>query len=107
MIGGIGPKDQLTVVQNSADGKTMIEESQWIELPVGKNLIDHTNTDLVFTHPDVVFYDFYEAWDSPIQTDAQSYLSRFYHQMSSQSSLTCADNRAGILAQSAPNIGPM
>ncbi|EAU29442.1 hypothetical protein ATEG_09993 [Aspergillus terreus NIH2624] len=76
---------------NSSDGETMIEESQWIELPVGENLIDHTNTDLVFTHPDVVFYDFYAAWDSPIETDAQSYLN----------------NRAGILAQSAPNIGPI
>ncbi|KAL5361221.1 hypothetical protein BJX96DRAFT_185209 [Aspergillus floccosus] len=76
---------------NSADGDTMIQESQWIELPVGENLIDHTNTDLVFTHPDVVFYDFYEAWDSPIETDAQSYLN----------------NRVGILAQSAPNIGPI
>jgi cellobiose dehydrogenase (acceptor) len=67
-------------VQNSSDGETMIEESQWIELPVGENLIDHTNTDLVFTHPDVVFYDFYAAWDSPIETDAQSYLSMLYHQ---------------------------
>jgi cellobiose dehydrogenase (acceptor) len=40
----IGPKDQLTVVKNSArDGKTFLPENQWIDLPVGKNLIDHVN----------------------------------------------------------------
>jgi cellobiose dehydrogenase (acceptor) len=40
--GGIGPKDQLEVVKNSAvDGATMIPSDQWIELPVGYNLNDH------------------------------------------------------------------
>jgi cellobiose dehydrogenase (acceptor) len=54
-------------------------------------LIDHLNTDMIITHPDVVFYDFYEAWDEPIVTDKDAYLN----------------GRTGILAQSAPNIGPM
>jgi cellobiose dehydrogenase (acceptor) len=41
---GIGPKDQLNVVKNSAtDGASMIKEAQWINLPVGQNLNDHVN----------------------------------------------------------------
>lgn len=37
------------------------------------------------------FYDFYEAWINPIEGDKNQYLS----------------SRSGILAQAAPNIGPM
>lgn len=89
---GIGPKDQLTVVKNSArDGATFINESQWINLPVGQNLNDHVNTDLVVQHSNVSFYDFYQAWDDPIEEDKTKYIQ----------------SRAGILAQSAPNIGPL
>ena len=40
---GIGPEDQLQVVQASSDGPTMINSSQWINLPVGYNLDDHCN----------------------------------------------------------------
>lgn len=43
------------------------------------------------SHPDVVFYDFYDAWNNPIQSDEDIYLK----------------NRTGILAQAAPNLGPM
>lgn len=89
---GIGPTDQLTVVKNSAkDGASMISSSSWINLPVGKNLNDHTNTDVVIQNKDSVFYDFYAAYNTPIAADAQNYLN----------------NRDGILAQSAPNIGPI
>jgi len=89
---GIGPKDQLTIVKNSArDGKTFIPEAQWINLPVGQNLNDHVNTDLVVQHQNVSFYDFYQAWSDPIKADKDAYLN----------------NRAGILTQSAPNIGPI
>lgn len=89
---GIGPKDQLNVVKKSAvDGSTMIGESDWINLPVGQNLNDHVNTDLVIRHPNISFYDFYEAWDTPIEADKDLYLTK----------------RSGILAQSAPNIGPL
>ncbi|KAL1840629.1 hypothetical protein VTJ49DRAFT_280 [Mycothermus thermophilus] len=88
---GIGPEDQLEVVASSKDGETFIDKKDWINLPVGYNLIDHLNTDLILTHPDVVFYDFYEAWTTPIETDKQMYL----------------ESRSGILAQAAPNIGPM
>ncbi|KAK3322580.1 cellobiose dehydrogenase-like protein [Apodospora peruviana] len=89
---GIGPKDQLDIVKSSTiDGPTMIGNSSWINLPVGYNLDDHLNTDTVITHPDVKFYDFYKAWTDPNTTDTSRYLS----------------GRMGILAQAAPNIGPM
>jgi len=89
---GIGPKEQLNVVKNSVqDGSTFINETQWINLPVGQNLNDHVNTDLVVQHNNVSFYDFYQAWTAPIEDDKTKYLN----------------SRAGILAQSAPNIGPL
>ncbi|BCS19750.1 cellobiose dehydrogenase [Aspergillus puulaauensis] len=89
---GIGPEDQLSVVNNSkTDGDTMIAESQWINLPVGENLMDHPNTEVVVQHPDIVFYDFYGAWDDPVEADKQSYIS----------------NRTGPLAQAAPNVNPV
>jgi hypothetical protein len=89
--GGIGPEDQLEVVASSKDGATFTPKADWIKLPVGHNLIDHLNTDLIVTHPDVVFYDFYEAWNTPNEGDKEAYLQK----------------RSGILAQAAPNIGPM
>jgi cellobiose dehydrogenase (acceptor) len=89
---GIGPEAQLNVVKNSAqDGPSFINSTQWINLPVGQNLNDHVNTDLVVRHPNVSFYDFYAAWTDPIKSDEELYLSK----------------RSGILAQSAPNIGPL
>ncbi|KAL2162456.1 hypothetical protein VTH06DRAFT_7369 [Thermothelomyces fergusii] len=88
---GIGPEDQLEIVASSKDGETFISKNDWIKLPVGHNLIDHLNTDLIITHPDVVFYDFYAAWDNPITEDKEAYLN----------------SRSGILAQAAPNIGPL
>ncbi|TDZ27319.1 Cellobiose dehydrogenase [Colletotrichum spinosum] len=88
---GIGPKDQLDVVKGSADGPTMISNSSWVNLPVGYNLEDHVNTDTVVSHPSVEFYDFYEAYVDPNVTDKNAYLQK----------------RSGILAQSAPNIGPL
>lgn len=84
---GIGPQDQLEIVKE-AEGSKMINSSQWISLPVGENLDDHVNTDIVITHPNISFYDFYAAYDSPIEADQTSYL----------------DSRTGILAQSAPNL---
>lgn len=116
---GIGPSDQLAVVKNSTtDGPTMINQEDWIYLPVGYNLDDHCNvrtcswlhshlpilvfspflfsvplvsyptnharladttpqTDTVIEHPDVVFYDFYAAYNTPNQTDADDYLGSY------------------------------
>ncbi|KAI1344937.1 cellobiose dehydrogenase [Xylariaceae sp. FL0016] len=91
MRSGIGPQDQLEIVASSTDGPSMIGNDSWINLPVGYNLVDHVNTDTFITHPNIVFYDFYEAWYTPNATDSSEYLS----------------NRTGILAQAAPNIGPV
>ncbi|KAL1957005.1 hypothetical protein VTO42DRAFT_6494 [Malbranchea cinnamomea] len=89
---GIGPQDMLEIVNSSTiDGGSMISSDQWINLPVGYNLVDHVNTDVVVTHPDVVFYDFYAAFDDPIPEDRDAYL----------------EHRSGVLAMAAPNIGPM
>ncbi len=72
----------------------MIGSDSWINLPVGYNLVDHVNvriserfrisaafsrlltsqTDTFITHPDVIFYDFYEAWTKPIASDQSAYL---------------------------------
>ncbi|KAM7186733.1 hypothetical protein V8F33_011656 [Rhypophila sp. PSN 637] len=88
---GIGPTDQLNIVKNTTDGPTMIGSDSWINLPVGYNLNDHVGTDIEISHPDVVFYDYYGAWNAPIPSDAETYLN----------------NRTGPLAQAAPNIGPI
>lgn len=84
---GIGPSDQLEIVQKAEPSK-MVSKSQWLNLPVGYNLDDHTNTDIVISHPNVSFYDFYAAYKHPITADKNMYL----------------DNRTGILTQSAPNL---
>jgi len=89
---GIGPKDQLDIVKKSAtDGATMISSDQWINLPVGNNLNDHVGTDIQISHPDIVFYDFYGAYNAPIRSDTDLYLNQ----------------KSGILAQVAPNLGPI
>ncbi|KAK1753591.1 cellobiose dehydrogenase [Echria macrotheca] len=88
---GIGLKDELNAVKSSSDGSTMISSDQWINLPVGNNLYDHVGTDVEISHSSVVNYDFYGAYTRPIQSDTQAYLN----------------GRTGILAQSAPNFGPM
>lgn len=101
LSGGIGPTDQLNVVKNSADGETMIGSDSWINLPVGYNLNDHVGvrmpehsntlrkiadkkhrqTDIEIAHPDVVFYDYYAAWNKPIVEDKDQYLSKLCHSL--------------------------
>jgi cellobiose dehydrogenase (acceptor) len=86
---GIGTTDQLNTVKQGES--SLISTDQWINLPVGYNLYDHVGTDLEVSHSSVVGYDFYGAYTRPIQSDSQAYLN----------------SRSGILAQSAPNFGPM
>lgn len=88
---GIDPQDQLQIVQSSTDGPTMINQTQWINLPVGYNLDDHLNTDCVISHPNISYYDWVDAWNTPNVTDKNLYLTK----------------SSGPLAQAAPNIGPM
>lgn len=86
---GIGPRDQLEVVANSTtDGSTMIAKKDWIILPVGYNLMDQANTDLIVEAPASNAYDFYGAYKSPIVSDEHAYLG----------------NRSGMLAVAAPGI---
>ncbi|RWA05321.1 hypothetical protein EKO27_g9788 [Xylaria grammica] len=92
--GGIGPADQLKIVKNSTDGPSMISSDSWINLPVGHNLDDHVGTDIEVAHPSVVFYDFYGAWNKPILSDTEA-------------ANAPEENRTGILAQAAPNLGPI
>ncbi|KAI0127328.1 cellobiose dehydrogenase [Xylariales sp. AK1849] len=87
---GIGPTDQLQVVK-AAESDALIDSSEWIDLPVGYDLDDHANTNILFEHPDIINYDFNAAYDNPIPEDAEKYLA----------------NRSGILAQAAPNIEPI
>ncbi|KAG9616903.1 FAD/NAD(P)-binding domain-containing protein, partial [Aureobasidium melanogenum] len=90
MRSGIGPRDQLETVRN-AEGSKMISEDQWINLPVGYNLMDNINTDIVISHPDVVYYDFPGLWNNPNQGDVDAYLN----------------GRTGMLTQSSSNLNPM
>ena len=84
---GIGPTDQLEIVRtSSADATTMVSSDEWITLPVGYNLSDHTDTEVVMSHPSVVSYDFYGAYNNPRPADRDLYLSQ----------------RAGVLTSSAP-----
>ncbi|APA09589.1 hypothetical protein SS1G_06264 [Sclerotinia sclerotiorum 1980 UF-70] len=45
---GIGPADQINIVKNGSSCVTMPVESDWINLPVGKNLKDHPIFTLAF-----------------------------------------------------------
>ncbi|KIY48341.1 FAD/NAD(P)-binding domain-containing protein [Fistulina hepatica ATCC 64428] len=38
---GIGPSDQISIVQSGSTGVTLPDESEWIDLPVGEHLMDH------------------------------------------------------------------
>lgn len=90
---GIGPDEHLRTVQHSAeDDATFVAEHDWLRLPVGKGLRDHTVTDLQLTHPSITHYDFQvQGWEDPVPADAAAYLA----------------NRTGIFTTSAPNIGPI
>jgi cellobiose dehydrogenase (acceptor) len=89
---GIGPEEQLQVVAASeSDGPTFIDKSQWLQLPVGKNLKDHQVTDFQVSHPSVKNYDWSnQIWDNPVQSDVQQYLQ----------------TRSGMLAGPPNNHGP-
>lgn len=50
LAGGIGPKDQLEIVQK-AEGDAPIDSLQWVDLPVGHNLDDHVNVMLSLQTP--------------------------------------------------------
>ncbi|GAB7345999.1 hypothetical protein MBLNU457_4773t1 [Dothideomycetes sp. NU457] len=87
---GIGPQDQLNMVKR-VEGESMVDESQWISLPVGYNLADNINTDIVITQPNVANFDWIEAYHNPPASAAEEY----------------RDNKTGILTQCGSNLNPM
>jgi hypothetical protein len=38
-------------------------------------LLTFNKTDIQIAHPSIVFYDFYGAWNKPIASDVDAYLS--------------------------------
>ncbi|KAF8543135.1 hypothetical protein BDD12DRAFT_774183 [Trichophaea hybrida] len=74
---GIGTRDQLDIVR-SARGELMVDEKEWINLPVGYNLMDHPATYAVFKYPGVgAAYNYSDAYNNPNHADAENYLSLF------------------------------
>ncbi|RAL68258.1 hypothetical protein DID88_008958 [Monilinia fructigena] len=51
---GIGPTDQISIVQNGSSCVTLPAQSDWINLPVGKNLKDHPIFTLTFNVTDSI-----------------------------------------------------
>ena len=129
MRSGIGPQDQLEVVANSAsDGADFIAEEDWILLPVGYNLEDHTNVsvtktrivrDTRLTIPRPTLSSATLMPSSTTSTRLSMTLSLRMLRLTSVSSLqpsferdpclltVSTAERSGILAQAAPNIGPV
>lgn len=64
-------------------------------------------TDIQVAHPDIVFYDFYGAYNSPVAADKDAYLSIAPIDIFKLGLMNYAENRTGILAQVAPNLGPI
>ena len=74
-------------------------------------MLTKIQTDVEISHPDVVFYDYYGAWNTPIPSDKEVYFGRsdgfhFTRRRTDSGYLNLA-NRTGPLAQAAPNIGPI
>ncbi|KAH0380965.1 FAD/NAD(P)-binding domain-containing protein, partial [Aureobasidium melanogenum] len=70
---GIGPADQIKTVQDGSVGVTLPEESEWIDLPVGKGLKDHPIVTLKFkTKSSLASLDT-SAFTKPDQTNVDSF----------------------------------
>ena len=70
---GIGPYNQLRIVNVSSDAPFLPPEKEWILLPVGENLMDHANMDMKISHPAAQGYDFIGAYNNPIPGDQSEY----------------------------------
>ncbi|KAF9447347.1 hypothetical protein P691DRAFT_782546 [Macrolepiota fuliginosa MF-IS2] len=83
---GIGPQDMIDLVESHPTaGAQLPSADQYIDLPVGYNVMDNPSINLVFNHPDVDSIDNWsQVWDNPRAADAAQYLS----------------SRSGLLAQS-------
>lgn len=78
---GIGPAAQLRVVRAAEEAEGVEEgvgdASQWLLLPVGEGLRDHTVTAVQISHPDVPQYDYTSdaAYFSPPLEQREAYLT--------------------------------
>ncbi|KAJ4415045.1 hypothetical protein N0V82_007561 [Gnomoniopsis sp. IMI 355080] len=71
---GIGPEDQLRVVQAAED---IVSEADWLRLPVGQGLRDHTVTSLEIQNPAIPRYDYSSdaAYYSPPDAQREAYMT--------------------------------
>jgi cellobiose dehydrogenase (acceptor) len=83
---GIGPSDQIALVKANPDGsKYLPDPSDYINLPVGMNVMDNPSINVVFTHPTIDAYNNWATvWTNPRSADAAQYVK----------------SQSGILAQS-------
>ncbi|KAG9717563.1 FAD/NAD(P)-binding domain-containing protein, partial [Aureobasidium melanogenum] len=70
---GIGPADQIKTVQGGSVGVTLPEESEWIDLPVGKGLKDHPIVTLKFKTKSSLSSLDATAFTKPDQTNIDSF----------------------------------
>ncbi|KAK9772253.1 putative Glucose-methanol-choline oxidoreductase N-terminal domain-containing protein [Seiridium cardinale] len=71
---GIGRSDALEIVQSGTSGVSLPASSDWIDLPVGHNLMDHAQVPLQFAaNPTFTAFDFKGLAASPEETDLDLY----------------------------------
>ncbi|KAH8103281.1 cellobiose dehydrogenase [Cristinia sonorae] len=87
---GIGPSDMIDLVKaDPVAGPKLPPPSQFINLPVGMNVMDNPSINLVFTHPSVDAYENWaDVWASPRAADAAQYLK----------------DQSGVFAGSSPKL---
>ncbi|VDB95623.1 unnamed protein product [Peniophora sp. CBMAI 1063] len=87
---GIGPSDQLAIVQqNPTYSAWLPKSSDFINLPVGMNVSDNPSINLVFTHPDIDAYENWaNVWANPRPADAAQYIK----------------DQSGVLASASPRM---
>ncbi|KAI4731360.1 FAD/NAD(P)-binding domain-containing protein [Aureobasidium sp. EXF-10728] len=70
---GIGPSDQIKIVQSGSTAVTLPKESEWIDLPVGKGLKDHPIVTLKFKTKSPLSSLATTAFTDPTQTNIDSF----------------------------------
>lgn len=69
---GIGKSDALEIVQSGTTGVELPDEADWIDLPVGHNLMDHAQLPLQFsTTTKFSAYDFSDIATDPVSSDVE------------------------------------
>lgn len=85
---GIGPKAQIQTVQSGSVDVTLPDESEWIDLPVGENLMDHPIFTVKLTTKDTLDALDSTAFTSPNETWVDAF----------------NDQSAGLLAQAGQRL---